>query len=315
MSKDTDAQFDGQPCTQVLTIVEVALNGPWGKARQPLAPIAVADIVADGVACARAGAAVVHVHPYDERSGRQNDDLETYVKIIEGIREQADVLVYPSAPFVDNDDIDRYGVTERLAERGLIQWATVDPGSLNIARYDDIAQSRPGFVYRNSETALKDALAMASRLGIVPSYACYEPGHIRLGAALHAMHVHAPTPVYRLMLSDEFTFGFPPRAFALEAYAALFSELDLKVPVMVAGLGVDITHLIPDIVQRGWHIRVGLEDAVFGCPSSNVELVRNAVESVHRVGGRVANARDILQGSVPQLQVRPRAPAAGLRTR
>jgi uncharacterized protein (DUF849 family) len=275
--------------------VEVALNGPWGNARQPLAPIAVAEIVADGVACAKAGAAVVHVHPYDEASGRQNDDLETYVRIIEGIREQVDVLVYPSAPFVDNDDINRYSVTEKLAERGLIQWATVDPGSLNIARYDDIAQSRPGFVYRNSEAALAEALAMASRLKIVPSYACYEPGHIRLGAALHAMHVHAPTPVYRLMLSDEFAFGFPPKAYALEAYAALFSDLGLDIQVMVAGLGVEITHLIPDIVERGWHVRVGLEDAVFGCPLSNVDLVRNAVDQVHRSGGCVAKPHEILR--------------------
>jgi 3-keto-5-aminohexanoate cleavage enzyme len=298
VSKDKGVQLDGQSCTHVPTIVEVALNGPWGKTRQPLAPIAVADIVADGVACARAGASVVHVHPYDERTGRQNDDLETYVRIIEGIREQVDVLVYPSAPFVDNDDINRYGVTERLAERGLIQWATVDPGSLNIARHDDIAQSRPGFVYRNSEAALNEALAMASRWGIVPSYACYEPGHIRLGAALHAMHLNAPTPVYRLMLSDEFTFGFPPRGYALEAYAALFSDLDLKAPVMVAGLGVDITHLIPDIVQRGWHLRVGLEDAAFGCPASNVDLVRRSVDLVHGMGGRVAKAEEVLQGSI-----------------
>lgn len=295
---NNNVQLDGRACARSSTIVEVALNGPWGRSRQPLAPISVAEIVADGVACAKAGAAVVHVHPYDEISGKQNDDLETYVRIIEGIREQVDVLVYPSAPFVDNDDKNRYGVTERLAERGLIQWATVDPGSLNIARYDDIAQSRPGFVYRNSEVALKDALAMASRLKIVPSYACYEPGHIRLGAALHAMHVHAPTPVYRLMLSDEFTFGFPPKVYALEAYAALFYDLGLKVPVMVAGLGVDITHLIPDIVQRGWHIRVGLEDSAFGCPSSNVDLVRNAIDLVQINGGRVAKAGELLRASV-----------------
>ena len=111
---------------------------------------------------------------------------------------------------------------------------------------------------------------------------------------MHAMHVHTPTPVYRLMLSDEFAFGFPPKAYALEAYAALFSDLGLKVPVMVAGLGVDITHLIPDIVGRGWHIRVGLEDAAFGCASSNVDLVQIAVALVQRSGGRVAQASELV---------------------
>ncbi len=287
--------MNSQAVERRATVLEVALNGPWGKTRQPLAPVSVAEIVADGVACVQAGAAVLHVHPYDEISGRQNDDLETYVRIIEGIRDKVDVLVYPSAPFVDSDDVNRYAVTEQLARRGLIQWATVDPGSVNIARYDDIADDRPGFVYRNSEVALRSGLSMASRLGIVPSYACYEPGHVRLGAALHAQHVAAPAPVYRLMLSDEFAFGFPPRLFALEAYSQLFADLGLQPLVMVAGLGVDITPLIPDIVQRGWHLRVGLEDAAFGCPLGNAELVRRAVAAVTRSGGRLARAEDLVR--------------------
>src|SRR5206468_3771365 len=81
------------------TIVEVALNGPWGAERQPNAPIRVKDIVAEGIACAQAGAVVVHVHPYDEFTGKQNDDLDTYRAIIEGIREQDEVIVYPTVPF------------------------------------------------------------------------------------------------------------------------------------------------------------------------------------------------------------------------
>ena len=37
------------------TWIEVALNGPWGKKRQPRMPIAVSDIVEQAVACADAG--------------------------------------------------------------------------------------------------------------------------------------------------------------------------------------------------------------------------------------------------------------------
>jgi uncharacterized protein (DUF849 family) len=33
--------------------IEAALNGPWGRARQPGIPDDVAAIVAEGVACAR----------------------------------------------------------------------------------------------------------------------------------------------------------------------------------------------------------------------------------------------------------------------
>lgn len=38
------------------TWLEVAVNGPWSRERQPLIPIAVAEIVEQGIACARAGA-------------------------------------------------------------------------------------------------------------------------------------------------------------------------------------------------------------------------------------------------------------------
>lgn len=79
------------------TWLEVSLNGPWSRDRQPLIPISVAEIVEQGVACAQAGAAIIHVHAYDEHTGRQKDDADTYAAIIEGIREHIDVIVYPHA--------------------------------------------------------------------------------------------------------------------------------------------------------------------------------------------------------------------------
>ena len=54
--------------------IEAALNGPWERERQPAIPTAVKAIVDEGVACAQAGAAIVHVHAYDAMTGRQNDD-------------------------------------------------------------------------------------------------------------------------------------------------------------------------------------------------------------------------------------------------
>jgi 3-keto-5-aminohexanoate cleavage enzyme len=68
------------------TWLEAAINGPWSRSRQPLIPIAVSDCIADGIACAREGAAIIHVHAYDAATGFQNDDAETYARIIEGIR-------------------------------------------------------------------------------------------------------------------------------------------------------------------------------------------------------------------------------------
>lgn len=66
--------------------LEVALNGPWSRSLQPGMPITTDELIAQGIACARAGAAVVHVHVYDPDTGRQREDYDAYAKVIEGDR-------------------------------------------------------------------------------------------------------------------------------------------------------------------------------------------------------------------------------------
>src|SRR6266576_6788772 len=75
--------------------IEAALNGAWSRALQPGIPDTVEAIVAEGVACARAGATIIHTHAYDG-GGPQTFDWQVCARIIEGIRNQVDVPVYPS---------------------------------------------------------------------------------------------------------------------------------------------------------------------------------------------------------------------------
>jgi uncharacterized protein (DUF849 family) len=45
--------------------IEAALNGAWSRALQPGIPSTIEAIIAEGVACARAGASIIHTHAYD----------------------------------------------------------------------------------------------------------------------------------------------------------------------------------------------------------------------------------------------------------
>ena len=81
------------PAGMKKTWLEVALNGSWGKARQPGIPVRIADIVAQGIACASEGAAVVHVHAYDEATGQQ-DDRDGPQRRARGDQEQDHDLVF-----------------------------------------------------------------------------------------------------------------------------------------------------------------------------------------------------------------------------
>jgi uncharacterized protein (DUF849 family) len=288
------------------TWIEVSVNGPWSRDRQPGIPISVKEIVADSIACARAGAAVVHVHAYDEKTGRQKDDADLYIAIIEGIRAKEDVIVYPTLPFAGSVDAPqmmtpqaRYAHTETLAKRGLLEWSVVDPGSTNITRLDEIPAGKQGFVYANPESHIRLGLELASRYGFHPGYALYEPGFVRLGAALERAYPDVPQCIYRFMFSDGLSFGFPPRPYALDAFLRLLADEAPFAPWMVAGLDVDITPLIPYAAERGGHVRVGLEDAPFGATKTNVQLVEDAVTLIRSVGKEPATIKEIRAALAP----------------
>jgi uncharacterized protein (DUF849 family) len=280
------------------TWLEVALNGPWGQARQPRIPVTTKSIIEEGVACVQAGASIVHVHAYDEATGRQNDDWQLYAEIITGIRDRVDAIVYPTIPFVGEQGVPltdaktRYSHTEELAKRGLIEWAVVDPGSTNITHWDQLRRDEPGFVYHNPEEQVRHALGLARQFAFHPAYAIYEPGFLRLGAGLH-WRCGCPAPVYRFMFTSDYSFGFPPEDYAMTAYLRLLDQFAPGAQWMIGGLGVDVLPLIPRAVMEGGHVRVGLEDMTFGTDRSNVELVEAAVERIDNMGGTVADAASV----------------------
>ena len=282
------------------TWVEVALNGPWSRKTQPHIPITVNDIVEQGIACAKAGASIVHVHAYDESTGRQKDDADLYARIIEGIRSKVDAIVYPTVPSAsllgtgtELTAQQRYAHIETLAQRGLVEWAVVDPGSTNFSLYDNVANDIDnGFVYQNPESHVRHALGLARQYRFHPSYAIYEPGFIRLGAVLH-WRASSPTPIYRLMFTSGYTFGFPPDDYGITAYLNLLDRVAPGAQWMVSGLYVDTLPLIPRTLAEGGHIRVGLEDAPHGSERGNVQWVEEAVASIGRCGGEVANVSDV----------------------
>jgi 3-keto-5-aminohexanoate cleavage enzyme len=267
------------------TWLEVALNGTWGKAIQPRIPVTVGEIVAEGIACAREGAAIVHVHAYDEESGRQRDAAEIYARIIEGIREQVDCIVYPTIPFgtYGMAAAERFAAIEELGRRGLLEWAVVDPGSLNIGEV----------VYLNPEHHVRHGLELARRFGFHPGYAIYEAGFVRLGAALARDLPRLPQPIYRFMFSQGFRFGFPPQEYALEAYLQLLGDEAPGAPWMVGGLAVDILPLVQAAVHRGGHVRVGLEDAPLGSGRSNVDWVCAGRDAIEKAGAELASAAEV----------------------
>ena len=142
-------------------------------------------IVAEGVACAKAGAAIIHTHAYANGSS-QTFDWQVYARIIEGIRKVVDVPVYPSYPAIPDhgpglDAATRFAHLDALAERGLLDFAVIDPGSVNFTTAVTKSGAKPAFTYLNPEAHVRHALDFAKRQDLHPAFAIYEPGFTRAG--------------------------------------------------------------------------------------------------------------------------------------
>ena len=271
--------------------LEVALNGGAGQGYQPLIPISVEDIIADGVACAKAGAAIVHLHAYSE-NGQPTEDVDVYSRIIEGIKSQCDAIVYPTLGLSGSAE-ERFAPIETLAKRGLLEWAVVDPGSVNITHTSLVAAGADGIFYPNPDSHIRTGLQLAARDGWKPAYAIYEPGFARLGAAMAATIDNLKTPIYRIMLSDSLLFGIKPSEHAIEFYAQHLAETAPNAPWMLSGLDAQVEHLIAPALNLGAHIRVGLEDAPFGCQRNNIELLESAINTIEQSGRALASADEV----------------------
>ncbi len=282
------------------TWLEVSLNGGGGHAHQHLMPITAEALIAEGIACVEAGAAIVHFHAYDEATETQKDEADLYARVIEGIRARVDAIVYGTLPAIGTAQCrtaaqvkERHAAVEELAKRKLLEWTVVDPGSVNFAAMTGIAADRDGFVYQNPDAHIRYGLALSERFGLHPSFAIYEPGFARQGAAMAERFPIVPTPIYRLMFSEGYTFSFPPKPYGLDAYLALLDDVTPGAPWMVAGLMVDIRELIAPAVERGGHVRVGLEDAPKLSERGNLWWVEDAAQRIRAAGGELATAAEV----------------------
>ena len=78
------------------TWIEVAVNGAATRRVQPRIPVLAKEIIDEGVACIKAGAAVIHAHTLDPGIGKQNGNVDNCAAFMNGIREQVDAIVYPT---------------------------------------------------------------------------------------------------------------------------------------------------------------------------------------------------------------------------
>jgi len=277
-------------------IVEVAVNGATGRSRNPNVPITPEEIAEDCLDCLNAGAAIVHHHD-DPRAflepgpvGMAALSHATFFRIHAS---RPDALMYPTANFGSADIADRWDHHRILNDAGLLRMALVDPGSVNLGTLADDGTPTGSYVYAQSFDDIRYELDACRVLGLAPSIACFEPGFLRTVLAYHDAGSLPPGALVKLYFSGgRPLFGLPPTVWALDTYLRLLEGTDLPWAVAVLGGDVIGTGLAAAALERGGHLRVGIED--YGGPDTptNLELLDRATHLCELVGRPLASPSD-----------------------
>jgi uncharacterized protein (DUF849 family) len=283
-------------------VLEVALNGVTQPERNPVVPREPAAIAEQALECMAAGAAIVHTHTHDPfRSAAEAAELylEAYRPIL---AERPDAILYPTIG-IGEGIAARYGHHELLAAEGAIRQGLLDPGSVNLGSVSADG-SAPAFdyVYANPLSEVHYEVEACARLALGPSIAIFEPGFLRVILAYHRAGKLPAGALVKFYFSQggyfgggEPSFSAPPIPEALDLYLAMVEGSGLPWAVAVLGGSLFDSPIAERTVERGGHLRVGLEDDM-GAESNlvAVEQARRLCEKHGRPLATVAEAGAIL---------------------
>lgn len=255
-------------------VVTVAPTGAEvTRADNPALPHTPAEIAADVVACAEAGAAVCHLHVREE-DGSPSSRVELFEEAIELIRQCSAIVT-----MVSTGGAVWMPMEERLTGLEVKpDLAGVETGSMNFG--DDAFVTVPADARRVVERARE--------LGIGLEAEMFDVGHV-VAAVRMVERGELPPP-----LRANLVFGVPGGIDAMpEALEAMLRPLPTATHWSITAVGRHQRRLLALAVLRGsGGIRVGFEDGVYlrrgVLASSNAELVSDACELVRTLGRRVA---------------------------
>ena len=279
-------------------IIEAALNGGTQKDRNPHVPRTVDEIVESALACLEAGAAIVHNHNDEPNVGGSGRHASEPYAVAWGriLERYPDALLYPTyaggGPHTNVRE--RYAHIDELRAAGLLRISLLDPGTVN---FDGIGPDGvPGTGDGVYQTTFGDVRWMADYCRehrLAPSVSVFEPGFLRLALAYHERGELPEGAMIKLYFGGgRLLFGLPPTRASLDAYLAMLDGTGL--PWLVAVLGGDVTHgeFARLAIERGGHLRVGLEDYDGPRQPRDEKLVREVVALAEAAGRPVATPKD-----------------------
>lgn len=279
------------------TIITCAVTGNLTKPEQhPGLPVTPEQIATASLDAARAGAAVVHIHVRDPKTGRPSMDIALYREVIERIRAvNTDLIINlttgPGGRFIPSDDEPRVaapGTTLMRPEDRVEHILLLRP---DICSLDLNTMNSGGDVVINTPKNVTRMAAVIREAGVKPEIEIFDSGDINLALDLMKSGVLDGPGLWTFVMGVKYGFSASPETL-------LYARSLLPAGATWAAFGVGRFEF--PIVAQAWlaggHVRVGLEDNIYiskgVLAESNAALVERARDIVLSLGGELASAQE-----------------------
>ena len=282
-------------------IITCAITGAADAVgKHPAIPVTPEQIATSAIEAAKAGAAVVHIHVRNPKTGGQSMELAHYREVVERIRASGvDVIINlttgPGARFSPSDKDPNVNATPMMATpadrvRHVLELkpeiCTLDLTTMNFGES----------AFTNIPAHLRQMAKMIYDAGVTPELEVFDTGQAMLAQQLVKEGALKTPCMMQICLG--ISYGAPATTEAMLMMRNLLPQ-----PCVWAGFGISRQEfaMVAQAVILGGHTRVGLEDNLYldqgVFAPNNAALVERAVQIINGLGERVATpaaARKIL---------------------
>lgn len=267
--------------------------------KSPHVPRSPQQIADSAIAAAKAGAAVVHCHVRDPKTGAPARDPRLYRELTERIRESnTDVvlnltagmggdLVFgpPSNPLPLTFGTDMVSASERMEHVALClpEICTLDCGTMNFAEADYVMTNTPGM--------LTEMGRMMTELGVKPEIEAFDTGHLWYAKDLVERGVIDAPALVQLCMG--IPWGAPDD---LNTFMAMVNNIPKDWNWSAFSIGRNQMPFVAAAVLAGGNVRVGLEDNLWldkGVLAKNEDLVARAVTIIENLGATIMSPQQV----------------------
>ena len=272
-----------------ITCAVTGAGDTTGKSEHvPITPTQIADSAIDA---AKAGAAIVHCHVRDPKTGAPTRDSAMYREVVDRIRASGvDVVINLTAGHggdlvfgagenplpLDAEATDLVGPEERVDHLKLClpEVCTLDCGSMNFGEGD--------YVMTNTPSMLRQMAKRMQELGVKPEIEVFDTGHLAFAKQLVAEGLIDDPVMIQLCMG--IPWGAPNDMHTLAAMVANVPDSWVYSGFSIGRMQMPYAAIMPVF---GGNVRVGLEDNIYlsrGVKATNAQLVERAVQVLEGMG-------------------------------